>query len=475
MQSLKILLTGGTGYIAKRLLPVLLEDGHRVVCCVRDKRRFDTSPYPASQIEVVEVDFLKAETLQGIPDDIDAAYYLIHSMSADAADFSELEREAAENFKARVEGTRASQVIYLSGIVNDPSLSRHLRSRKCVEDTLASPHYALTTLRAGIIIGSGSASFEIMRDLVEKLPVMIAPKWVHTKCQPIAVRNVIDYLRGALGNREAFGRSFDIGGEEILSYKEMLLRFARIRNLRRHILIVPVLTPRLSSYWLCFVTSTSFRLAANLVNSMRVEVVCDPARRAPFASIPTLSYEDAIRLAFDKVEQQDVLSSWTDALSRKGLEKGVGALIEVPTFGCFHDCREKPVRNHAATLERIWAIGGRTGWYYANPLWRLRGFIDKMIGGVGLRRGRKTGGHIAVGDSLDFWRVLYADRATGRLLLYAEMKLPGEAWLEFRLENNRLRQTATFRPLGLWGRCYWYALLPVHLIIFDGMARRLAE
>ncbi len=471
---MKILLTGATGYIAKRLLPILLEDGHEVLCCVRDRQRFSPMSYAPAKLEVLEVDFLQPSTLVRIPKDIDVAYYLIHSMSAATADFSELERRAAENFKRSVEGTRVRQVIYLSGIINDPTLSRHLHSRKCVEETLASSTYALTTLRAGIIVGSGSASFEIIRDLVEKLPVMITPKWVHTRCQPIAIRNVLDYLRGALGNEDSYGKSYDIGGPEILSYKEMLLRYAKVRNLRRRIITVPVLTPRLSSYWLCFVTSTSYRLAVNLVNSMRVEVVCDPSRQAGFASIPPLSYEEAIRLAFDKVEQQHVLSSWTDALSRKTLEPGIDHLVQVPTHGCFRDQREKPVRSRPATIDRIWAIGGRTGWYYADALWRLRGMIDKFVGGVGLRRGRRSDTRIAVGDALDFWRVLYADREAGRLLLYAEMKLPGEAWLEFRMDGDRLYQTATFRPRGLWGRLYWYAVWPVHGIIFAGMARRLA-
>ena len=471
---MKILLTGATGYIAKRLLPALLQEGHDVICCVRDKHRFDPTLYGPATPQVIEVDFLQPETLARIPADISAAYYLIHSMSAADADFTALEKEAADNFKNRMERTDVQQVIYLSGIINDPSLSQHLASRKQVEETLSSEHYGLTTLRAGIIVGSGSASFEIIRDLIEKLPIMIAPKWVHTKCQPIAVRNVVDYLGGALMNRDTFGKSYDIGGPEILTYKEMLERFANVRNLRRRIITVPVLTPRLSSYWLYFVTSTSYQLAVNLVDSMRVEVTCAEDRQPDFGRIPPLSYEEAIRLAFDKVEQQEVLSSWTDALSQKTMAGDVGKLIEVPTFGCFQDRRKRQITDVAKTVDRIWSIGGRRGWYYANVLWRFRGFLDKLMGGVGLRRGRRSGNQIHVGDSLDFWRVIYANKDEKRLLLYAEMKLPGEAWLEFKVEDSTLHQTATFRPLGLWGRLYWYALFPVHLLIFDGMARRIA-
>lgn len=344
-----------------------------------------------------------------------------------------------------------------------------------VEKILSAGKYGLTTLRAGIIVGSGSASFEIVRDLVEKLPVMIAPRWLKTRSQPIAIRNVIEYLKGVLLKPETFNRSFDIGGPEILTYKEMLLKYARVRNLRRIIISVPVMTPRLSSYWLYFITSTSYKLAVNLVNSLKTEIVCKDDDILRILPTELVEYEEAIRLAFDKIEQNEVLSSWTDALSGEKLGKGVRKLVEVPVYGCMIDRRKRKITNEDEVLDRIWSIGGKKGWYYANWLWGLRGFIDKIFGGVGLRRGRKSDTRIAAEETIDFWRVLYVSREEKRLLLYAEMKLPGEAWLEFRIENSHIIQTATFRPLGLMGRLYWYSVLPLHGLIFRGMINRLAE
>jgi uncharacterized protein YbjT (DUF2867 family) len=471
----KILLTGATGYIGKRLLPVLLEKGHEVICCVRDRQRFDVSAYKAENLKIIEVDFLNKPTLAEIPNDIDAAYFLIHSMSASTGDFEKLEATAAENFKTRIEQTKAKQVIYLSGIVNEEKLSKHLSSRKRVEEILASGTFNLTTLRAGIIVGSGSASFEIIRDLVEKLPVMIAPQWLKTKSQPIAIRNIIEFLTGVLLNEQTYNQSFDIGGPEILNYKEMLRKFAEVRKLERSIISVPVMTPKLSSYWLYFVTSTSYKLAVNLVNSMKVEIICRENNLAEFLNIKLITYEEAVRMAFDKIAQQEVLSSWTDALSTGNLEKGISQLIKVPVYGCYHDKRKVQLQDESKTLSRIWSIGGESGWYYANALWRLRGFADKLVGGVGLRRGRKNLKEISAGESLDFWRVIYANRTEKRLLLYAEMRIPGEAWLEFRIKNGELFQTATFRPLGVWGRIYWYTVIPFHGIIFNGMIKKLAN
>ncbi len=322
---MKILLTGATGYIGKSLLPALLDQGHEVVCCVRDTGRFDISKYSSSRISVIEVDFLDRDSLEKIPEGVDAAYYLVHSMSASKGDFSDLERQSAENFKERIEKTKVRQVIYLSGIANEENLSKHLKSRMQVEKILSAGNYGLTTLRAGIIIGSGSASFEIIRDLVEKLPVMIAPKWLKTRTQPIAIKNVIEYLRGVLMKAETYNRSFDIGGPDILTYKEMLLIYAKVRNLKRIIISVPVMTPRLSSYWLYFITSTSYKLAVNLVNSLKTEVVArnnDIHRLLPSELI---SYEEAVSLAFDKLEQQEVVSDRTDAVSCDKLDKDIGA------------------------------------------------------------------------------------------------------------------------------------------------------
>ena len=472
---MKILLTGVTGYIAQRLLPVLLEQGHEVVACVRDKHRFNHR-YPGTKLEIIEVDFLKEETLKRIPSDLDIAYYLIHSMSTQSADFSKMEQTCAENFKRRMEQTSTKQVIYLSGIVNDAGLSRHLTSRKNVEDILATGSFALSTLRAGIIVGSGSASFEIIRDLVEKLPVMVTPKWLKTRCQPIGIRNVVEFLYGVLGREETYNRSYDIGGTDILTYKEMLLRFAKIRGLKRSIFIVPVMTPRLSSYWLYFVTSTSYVLAKNLVNSMKVEVICKPNNLAQLLNIALLDYETSIKLAFDKIEQNQVLSSWKDAQTSDLFKDSLTHYLDVPVNGCFKDIQQRRVAQPELALQRIWAIGGKAGWYYGRWLWEIRGFMDQMVGGVGMRRGRRSDTEIYAGDSLDFWRVLIANKTEKRLLLYAEMKLPGEAWLEFKIdEENVLTQTATFRPLGLLGRLYWYAVLPFHGFIFRGMITNIVQ
>jgi len=472
----KILLSGSTGYIAQRLLPVLLDNGHEVVCCVRDVKRFNSEKYHSSSISVIEVDFLKPETLKNIPSDIDAAYYLIHSMSTSTGDFEKMEGTSAVNFKNSVQLTNARQVIYLSGIVNVEILSKHLNSRSNVEKILGAGSYSLTTLRAGIIIGSGSASFEIIRDLVEKLPVMIAPRWLETNSQPIAIRNVIEFLYGVLLNEKTFNKSFDIGGPDIMTYKQMLLGFAKVRGLRRWIGIVPIMTPKLSSYWLYFITSTTYSLAQNLVDSMKVEVICKENNLKEILGITPISYEDAIKEAFKKIELNQVPSSWKDALTSKTLNEGISRYAEFPAHGCFSDYRKVKITDIERTIKRIWSIGGTTGWYYGDWLWSVRGFIDRLFGGVGLRRGRKNQTEISPGEALDFWRVLIADKKEKRLLLYAEMKLPGEAWLEFRIDNQDvLHQTATFRPLGLWGRLYWYSILPLHGLIFRGMLKNIAS
>lgn len=468
---MKILLTGATGYIGKRLLPVLVENGHQVVCCVRDSRRFSPPKNLASQVTVVEVDFLKPETLVHIPPGIDAAYYLIHSMSGSSKKFNEMEADSARNFNAGLKGKGVEQVIYLSGIVNEEALSKHLASRKEVENVLSSGDFHLTTLRAGIIVGSGSASFEIIRDLVEKLPVMITPKWLNTRCQPIGITDVIRFLSEVLHNKATYDQHFDIGGPDVLTYKEMLHGFARARHLKRWIFTLPVMTPKLSSYWLFFVTSTSYRLATSLVDSMKVEVVCKDNRLAKLLGIQPISYSQALEKAFTKINQHIVASSWKDSLVSGRIGQNLSEYIEVPVYGCLKDSRSLPVRNERKVLDRIWALGGETGWYYGNWLWQLRGFLDKLAGGVGLRRGRTNINEINAGDSLDFWRVLYASREEKRLLLFAEMKVPGEAWLEFRIEDGKLYQTATFRPRGLWGRLYWYGISPIHGFVFGGMIR----
>ena len=473
---MKILLTGVTGYIGKRLLIQLLEEGHHIVCSVRDKNRFGLNLFKEklNQIEVIENDFLDESTLNNIPKDIDTAYYLIHSMSSSDGDFKEKEKTSADNFRVALEKTNVKQVIFLTGIINEEKLSKHLESRKAVEAALASEIYGLTSLRAGIIVGSGSASFEIIRDLVEKLPVMITPKWLNTKCQPIAIRNVIQFLVGVLGKEFTYNQNYDIAGTTVVTYKQMLLQYAEIRGLKRYIFIVPVMTPRLSSYWLYFVTSTSYFLAVNLVDSMKIDVVANKNNLAEKLDIHLFSYQEAIRLAFDKIKQNDVLSSWFDSFSNQFHSRKVWQYLEVPEEGCFKDIRDEKVDDEEKAFDRVFSIGGKTGWYYADFLWRIRGFLDKLFGGVGLRRGRRNMNSLEAGDSVDFWRVLYANREEKRLLLFAEMKLPGEAWLEFKIKDGILHQEATFRPLGLSGRLYWYSVLPFHGLIFNGMLKKLA-
>jgi len=471
---MKILLTGATGYIGKRLLPVLIEAGHEVVCCVRDTKRFNPPESLKQKISVIEIDFLDDATLDRVPKDIDGAYYLIHSMSS-SKDYKSLEHTSAVNFKKSLDGSTIKHVIYLSGIVNESELSEHLSSRSNVEAELGKGKYNFTTLRAGIIIGSGSASFEIIRDLVEKLPFMITPKWLSTKCQPIGVSDVILFLIKTLFNEKTYNRNFDIGGPDVLTYKEMLLGFAESRNLKRTILIIPVMTPKISSYWLYFVTSTSYNLAISLVDSMKIEVVCRDNEINSILGIEPIGYQQALKKAFDKIESNEIISSWKDSYSSSGINFDISEFIQVPTYGCLIDKRKKKINNHESCFNKIWRIGGKTGWYYANWLWKLRGFVDKIVGGVGLRRGRTNLTATHAGDAIDFWRVLYANKNKGRLLLFAEMKLPGEAWLEFKIVDDQLVQTATFRPLGLIGRIYWYSVLPFHGVIFRGMLKKLTE
>lgn len=480
---MKILLTGSTGYIGRRLLPVLVSNGHHVVCMVRDQRRFDTENFNAEflkQVTIIEADLEKKDSLNALPEDIDVCYYLVHSMSSSYAGFSEAEKETALNFADYVKKTKAQQIIYLSGIANDEELSEHLTSRKNVEDYLKTSGKPLTVLRAAIIIGSGSASFEIIRDLVEKLPVMIAPKWLNTTCQPIGIRNVIEYLCGVLGVKEAYHRIFDIGGPDQMTYKEMLLGYAKVRKLKRYIITVPVLSPKLSSLWLYFVTSTSYPLARNLVDSMRHRVVVKLEGIDELVPVKKYSYIESLEMAFSRISQKNVISSWKDAVSNQGIQQNFLDFIEVPQHGCFNDTRTIQFDTDAEEVrKRLWSIGGSNGWYYGDFLWGIRGLLDKTVGGVGLRRGRRSPTELKAGDALDFWRVLAANESEKRLLLYAEMKLPGEAWLEFKIREKdgkkTLIQTATFRPLGLWGRIYWYSLLPFHFLIFPGMAARIVK
>lgn len=306
---MKILITGATGYIGKRLIPILLNEGHNLICTVRDIARIEHLYSTKENITFIEIDFLKADTLNSLPQEFDVAFYLIHSMSNSAKEFHILEEKCAFNFKRALEKTSVKQVIYLSGITNDTKLSKHLLSRKNVENTLRSKKYALTTFKAGIIVGSGSSSFEIIRDLVEKLPFMIAPKWLNTKTQPIGVRDVLAYLSKAVSNPTLYNKSYDIFGPEIVTYKEMLLQFAEVRGLKRTIVTFPVMTPKLSSYWLYFVTSTSYKLATSLVNSMGIEIIGEKSHINSILKVDPMSYKKAVQLAFIKIEQNSIISS----------------------------------------------------------------------------------------------------------------------------------------------------------------------
>ena len=473
---MKILLTGANGYIGMRLLPRLLELGHEVVCAVRDEKRLSVDKKTRGRIQVVEIDFLEEVDTTKVPRDIDAAYYLIHSMTSSIDDFDEKEAITAKSFNEYVSETSIQQVIYLSGIVNDDKLSKHLSSRKNVEDILYQGRFNLTVLRAGIIVGSGSSSFEIIRDLCEKLPFMITPKWVLTKSQPIAIRDVINFLTGVLGNKDTYNESFDIGGPDVLTYKEMLHIYAEVRGVKNWILTVPIMTPKLSSYWLYFVTSTSYKLAVNLVDSMKMEVVAKNDKLQQLLGIKTHTYPQAIEMAFKKIEQNLVLSSWKDSIASGRTSDDLEKYIQVPKYGVLKDVKKVSITNEEEVLENIWRIGGKQGWYYGDWLWKIRGFLDKLSGGPGLRRGRTNPDKIFPGDAQDIWRGLLADKKSKRLLLFAEMRMPGEAWLEFKIDNNNiLHQVATFRPKGIRGRLYWYSVLPFHYFIFGGMIRNLSK
>jgi uncharacterized protein YbjT (DUF2867 family) len=475
----KVLVSGATGFVGKRLVLHLLEEGHEIyaLCRVKGTKLFTEEK---KNLHYIWGDLRNPETLDRIPKVIEVAYYLVHSMAEIVSDLSSVELEVAQHFVNGLKQTRAEQIIYLGGIINDEQhLSPHLQSRLLVEGILKQSWIPVTILRASIIIGSGSASFEIIRDLCEKLPVMIAPKWVSTPCQPIAIRDVIFYLTKVLLNKACYNQTFDIGGPEVLTFKALLQQYAKFRHLRRLIIPVPVLTPRLSSFWLVLITSVRFSLCYYLVESMKISSVqkLDGIKKIiPHECIP---YTQAIELAFQRIAQNEVVSTWMDAWGNKEPDPSIEKYIEVPKEGCLRDVRKVLVKDSKeAAIERIWRIGGQTGYYSVDWAWKLRGFMDKVIGGVGLNRGRKHPTEIQVGDSIDFWRVLRADKKIGDLILFSTMKVPGEAWLEFRLEKKDsswiVVQTATFRPRGILGRLYWYTIYPFHLVIFQKMAQSLA-
>ena len=480
---MNILLTGANGYIGLRLLPTLLEADHHVIALVRDRARFPCAQFQPfledGRLTLLEGDMLDPSRLPTPPPRIDAAYYLLHSMGAGTG-FQEREATCARNFTEWLESAACRRVIYLGGLVPAGPLSQHLQSRENVNTILRSGEIPVTTLRASIIVGSGSASFEIIRDLVEKLPFMITPRWTATRCQPIAIRNVIGYLTGCLDTPETIGRELDIGGPEILTYRDLLRQYSETRVLRRWFIPLPLLSPGLSARWLRFVTTATLPLAKSLIESLRNETICQNHQIEKIIPQQLITYQEAIRLAFTTIAQNRVPSSWIDSLASGRLNPDFLRSIRVPEHGVLRDLQCVSLgADREKVISRVWSLGGSYGWPSMNWAWRVRGWMDRLVGGTGLRRGRRHPSELRAGDALDFWRVVMADRTSdpdsARLILYAEMKLPGEAWLDFEITRGELRQTATFRPRGLIGRLYWYSILPLHMLLFPQMALRLAK
>jgi len=482
-QAKLVLVTGATGYIGNRLVPRLLEAGFKVRACSRsmDKLRSKTwSTHP--HVELIAADFLDFATVLKAVNGCSFAYYLVHSMNSSSRDFADADRQAALNMVKASEECKLEQIIYLGGLgENDEKLSKHLKSRAEVATLLQSGTVPVTVLRAAMIIGSGSVSFEILRYLVERLPIMITPRWVTTPNQPIAIGNVLNYLIGTLGNTSTYSDTFDIGGDEILTYKDLMMTYAREAGLpKRKIIPVPVFTPRLSSLWIHLVTPVPAYLARPLAEGLKTPVVCKDTRIKKIIPQELWNCETAIRTALNKTQHYEVESHWTDA----GLVKHpewVGS--DEPHWAggtVYKDSRRLVMEGEPSDVwEPLVRLGGTTGWYYGDWLWRLRGLMDRLIGGVGLRRGRRHPYELAPGDALDFWRVLVV-KPDERLVLVAEMKLPGQAVLEFRLKKidenkTEVLQIARFLPTGLLGIIYWYAVTPLHGFVFNGMLKGIAE
>jgi uncharacterized protein YbjT (DUF2867 family) len=482
MERKPVLVTGATGYVGGRLVPQLLSSGYRVRVIGRSLSKLRCRPWAADpNIELAEADVLDEETLARAAEGCWAAFYLVHSMNPRTKDLARTDRAAALNMVKAAAAARLRRIVYLGGLgSDDPSLSEHLRSRSEVGRILQSGPVPATFLRAAMILGSGSASFEILRYLVERLPVMTTPRWVRTPVQPIAIRNVLHYLQGCLEHDEVEGGTFDIGGPDVLTYHSLMQIYAEEAGLpRRWIIPVPVLTPRLSSYWIHLVTPVPASLARPLTEGLRIPVVCQDNRIQSIIPQTLLSCREAIRLALEKVKQQRIDTCWTDA-----------GVLQAPEWsycgdapyagGTVLECGYRALLK--ASPDEVWkpikGIGGARGWYFADCLWRLRGMMDRLAGGVGLRRGRRHPDELYAGDALDFWRVLEVEDRR-RLLLLAEMKLPGEAILEFQIHSSgddrtEIQQLSRFLPRGLFGILYWYALYPLHQGIFKGMMKRMA-
>lgn len=472
-----ILVTGATGYIGGRLVPRLLGSGFRVRCLARDPARLQGRPWLA-QVEVAVGDCLRPETLPAAMQHVEVAFYLIHSMAA-GHDFEQRDVLAARNFAAAARAAGARRIIYLGGLGDpDSSLSEHLRSRQETGAVLRETGVPVTEFRAPVIVGSGSLSFEIIRYLTERLPVMICPRWLYTRAQPIAIRNVLDYLVAALDTPASVDHIIEIGGADVLTYGDLLRGYAKVRGLKRWLVPVPVLTPRLSSYWVHLVTPVPAVIARPLIQGLRNDVIVrDDLARRLFPQIQPLDYDTAVRLALTNLETGHVETAWSDALSSS--QGDVAPVVFTTQEGIILERRQRLVRAPVSTVFQVFSgLGGVTGWLYMDWAWRVRGLIDRLFGGVGLRRGRRNPQEVRVGDAVDFWRVeaVEPDRS---LRLRAEMKVPGRAWLEFRVEpidpaTSRLFQTAFFAPRGLAGLLYWYLLYPIHALIFNGLVKRLA-
>jgi len=469
-----ILLTGGTGYVGGRLLSLLQDRGLPVRCLTRRPEALKARV--TSTTEVVPGDVLERESLETAFRGVDTAYYFVHSMGAER-DFEQQDRIAATNFAQAATAAGVRRIVYLGGLGNpDQDLSKHLRSRQETGDVLRAHHSQVVEFRASIVIGSGSLSFEMIRALVERLPVMICPRWVQVQAQPIAVEDLLAYLLAALELPTGRSQVYEIGGPDQVSYGQIMNEYARQRGLTRWLIPVPLLTPYLSSLWLGLVTPLYARVGRKLVESLRNPTLISNNLAATTFAVRPRSIRDAIARALVNEDREFAETRWSDSLSSAGTPRSWGG----SRFGSrLVDSRTVTV---AVPPEQAFApirrIGGRTGWYYGNWLWSLRGFLDLLIGGVGVRRGRRDPETLQVGDALDFWRVeLY--EPPHRLRLQAEMKLPGRAWLEFEVspceEGSTIRQTAIFDPLGLAGLMYWYGIYPLHQFVFAGMLRNLAR
>lgn len=473
-----ILVTGATGYIGGRLVEPLLDRGFRVRCLVRDESRLEGRRW-IDRVEVVKGDVLDAPTLAPAMRGADVAYYLVHSLGTGAG-FHERDLRAAANFAEAARDAGVARIVYLSGL-GDASgrLSEHLRSRQETGDMLRASGVPVTEFRAGVIVGSGGLSFELIRYLTERLPVMICPRWVFTRTQPIGVREVLEYLVSALDVEESAGKVVQIGGADVVSYGEMMTIYAKVRGLRRWLLPVPVLTPRLSSLWVNLVTPIPGSIARPLIEGLRNEsIVGDDSAKRLFPFIEPVSYRAAVERTLARLQASEVETTWRDALGPENDE--VATLVTRTHEGMVLEQRQRLV---AADPQKIFdvftGLGGTRGWLFWNWAWQIRGFIDRLLGGVGLRRGRRDPDSLRAGDALDFWRVEAVEPGAS-LRLRAEMKVPGKAWLQFQVSpvaggKSRLLQTAFFAPRGLAGWLYWYALYPVHRIMFSGLIDRIAR